>query len=741
MPILFNSLRFRLILLVLIATLPAIVLTIISGFEQRALTRNVVQDDALRVARLASSHQEAQIEGARQLLIALAHLPQVRSLEPEICNPLFEELAGSYPQYTSIRVSDAEGDIFCSSSPDWIGLSIAGIPYYQQTHQTGAFVVGDFLIGMVSNQSILPFTYPIFDDNEQISGLVIATMNLDWMMELARSVDLPEESVIMMVDSRGAVLARYPEQEPFIGRIMPEAGIIQTILQGAYEGYAETEGVDGRSRLFAFTSLSGLLPEGSYITVGIPTSMAYAEANYTLSRNLLTLSFVTLLALAIAWVSSDRFVFRNIDGLVKVTRQLAGGDMRARAAVISGPEEISYLARSFNYMANTVEQRDNQIRQAEAKYRTLIEQVPAITYAVQIGPNPSTTFISPQVEKYFGYQPAEWINNPQLWLDIIHPEDRPEVEEKILESRRSGDFYEAEYRLKTKKGQYLWVQDNALPVKDTTGQPLFVQGLLIDINSRKNTEAALQEYNVKLERSNRELQDFAYIASHDLQEPLRKIQAFGERIETKYGGELGDVGKDYLKRMQQSAARMQNLINDLLSYSRVTSKANPFVKIDLNKVLKDVLGDLGERFKATGGKAEVYDLPEIEADPIQMRQLLQNLVSNALKFHKPDTSPIIKIHCQMKDHHNGRKNPHIQLFVEDNGIGFDEKYLDRIFQPFQRLHGRLDYEGSGIGLAICRKIVERHTGSITAKSTPGEGTTFIITLPLFQTVSRKEFIA
>jgi signal transduction histidine kinase len=186
---------------------------------------------------------------------------------------------------------------------------------------------------------------------------------------------------------------------------------------------------------------------------------------------------------------------------------------------------------------------------------------------------------------------------------------------------------------------------------------------------------------------------------------------------------------------------MQNLINDLLSYSRVTSKANPFVKIDLNKVLKDVLGDLGERFKSTGGKADVYDLPEIEADPIQMRQLLQNLVSNALKFHKPGTSPVIKIHCQMNDHHNGRKNQHIQLFVEDNGIGFDEKYLDRIFQPFQRLHGRLDYEGSGIGLAICRKIVERHTGSITAKSTPGEGTTFIITLPLFQTVSRKEFIA
>jgi PAS domain S-box-containing protein len=344
------------------------------------------------------------------------------------------------------------------------------------------------------------------------------------------------------------------------------------------------------------------------------------------------------------------------------------------------------------------------------------------------------------VAEYFGYDPYEWIQTPELWFENIHPDDRQEVQEKIQVSRHQGLSYEAEYRLKSKWGRYLWVQDSALPVKDISGKTLFLQGILIDITSRKNTEEALQEYNVKLERSNRELQDFAYIASHDLQEPLRKIQAFGERIETKYGEGLGDVGRDYLKRMQQSAARMQNLINDLLSYSRVTSKANPFVKTDLNKVLKEVLGDLGERFKSTGGKAEVHELPEIEADPVQMRQLLQNLVSNALKFHQPNTPPVIKIYCQLDDQQNGRNNRNIQLLVEDKGIGFDEKYLDRIFQPFQRLHGRLEYEGSGIGLAICRKIVERHSGRITAKSTPGAGTTFIITLPIYQTATRKEFI-
>jgi PAS domain S-box-containing protein len=737
----FNSLRFRFIFLVLIAAIPAIILTIYTGFEQRSIARRSSQDDALRIARLVASHHAAQIEGARQLLIALARLPQIHSLDGEICNPILQELAPLYPQYTSIRVTDANGRVMCSSLQDQRGMSLANRPYFQDTIQTGAFTVGDFMIGTTTEQSIVPFSYPFFGENDQFMGMVVATMSLDWLIELARDVDLPELSAILMVNSEGTILARYPDPEIFIGRTVPEAHLIQLILQTSYEGFAEMEGIDGIERLFAFNSLAGLLHEGAYISVGIPTSIAYAEANYILTRNLLLLGMVTLIALAIALLSSDRLIFRSIRGLVEVTRSLASGQMKARAEENTGPEEINYLARSFNYMANTIEHRDLEIRQAEAKYRNLIEQIPAITYILEIGADSSFSFISPQIETFLGYKPSEWTDNPKLWLEIIYLEDRTDLKEYILESRRSGLAYEAEYRLKSKSGEYLWIQDKAVPVLDIRGKPLFLQGILTDITNRKKTEEALKDYNVKLERSNRELQDFAYIASHDLQEPLRKIQAFGERIETKYGDSLGDVGIDYLKRMQQSAARMQNLINDLLSYSRVTSKANPFIKTDLNRVIKDVLGDLGERFKATSGRAEVKDLPEIEADPVQMRQLLQNLVSNALKFHQNDNPPVVKIYSQVKQHHNGRNNQHVQLFIEDNGIGFNEKYLDRIFQPFQRLHGRLEYEGSGMGLAICRKIVERHNGSITAKSTPEQGTTFIITLPVYQTTTRKELIA
>jgi PAS domain S-box-containing protein len=243
---------------------------------------------------------------------------------------------------------------------------------------------------------------------------------------------------------------------------------------------------------------------------------------------------------------------------------------------------------------------------------------------------------------------------------------------------------------------------------------------------------------VELARSNAELQEFAYVASHDLQEPLRKIQAFGDRLKVKYSEVLTEQGRDYLKRMQNAAERMQALINDLLTLSRVTTRAQPFVTMKLTQVVQEVLSDLEVSIQQAAGRIEVGELPILEADPIQMRQLLQNLIGNALKFYRKEEPPVIKIYSrQLTD---GERPPtqginkmeRCQILIEDNGIGFDEKYLDRIFNAFQRLHGRSEYEGTGMGLAICRKIVERHDGSITAQSLPDRGSTFIITLPLQQ---------
>lgn len=238
----------------------------------------------------------------------------------------------------------------------------------------------------------------------------------------------------------------------------------------------------------------------------------------------------------------------------------------------------------------------------------------------------------------------------------------------------------------------------------------------------------LKELNVNLERSNRELEDFAYVASHDLQEPLRKIQAFSDLLQDQYSSQLGD-GKDYLERMHKAAARMSTLIEDLLSFSRVTTKGQQFEKVDLKKVAEEVTGDLEARINDTKGIINIGELPSIHADHTQIQQLFQNLIGNALKFHKPDEPPVVTVSATTKPKTKS-KPTRVRLEIQDNGVGFDEKYLDRIFAVFQRLHGRESYEGTGIGLAVCKKIVERHDGIITAKSKLGKGTTFIVTLPL-----------
>jgi signal transduction histidine kinase len=263
---------------------------------------------------------------------------------------------------------------------------------------------------------------------------------------------------------------------------------------------------------------------------------------------------------------------------------------------------------------------------------------------------------------------------------------------------------------------------------------LKIQQIMQDM-SRSHED--LKFYAKKLERSNKELQDFASVASHDLQEPLRKIQAFSDRLRSRCALAIDDQGREYLNRIQNAAGRMQTLINDLLTYARVATKAQPFVATDLVSITREVVSDLEARIEQVNGRVVVGELPSVEADPLQFRQLMQNLIGNSLKYNRPDVPPVVSIYSHHladgpSKTHNGAAGPYCQILVEDNGIGFEEVYSEKIFAIFQRLHGRTEYEGTGVGLAVCRKIVERHGGTITARSTPGQGSTFTVTLPIRQ---------
>ncbi len=391
--------------------------------------------------------------------------------------------------------------------------------------------------------------------------------------------------------------------------------------------------------------------------------------------------------------------------------------------------EQSRLNRDLEQKSLDLE-RANEALRKEAEERSLAQELNRRLASIVkssndaiIGTDVDGTIIAwnEAAERTFGYGPEETLGRP---ITILYPPERTGDEDQLFQPVFHGKPITNHETVRlTKDGRRLEVSLHISPIKNSSGAIIVTSGIIRDISERKRAEEELREYMKKLEQSNRNLQDFAFIASHDLSEPLRKIQTFGDLLKAKGADRLGERERDYVSRMTGAANRMQEILDALLRYSRVDTKGQDFRPVKLGDLVRGATDDLEMAIRDVEAQVEIDPLPTVEGDPHQLRQLLQNLIANALKYHRAEVKPFVKIYGGTDDR-TGR------IFVEDNGIGFDEKYLDKIFQPFQRLHGKHEYPGTGIGLAICKKIIERHGGTITAKSTPGKGSTFIVTLPV-----------
>jgi signal transduction histidine kinase/CHASE3 domain sensor protein len=337
--------------------------------------------------------------------------------------------------------------------------------------------------------------------------------------------------------------------------------------------------------------------------------------------------------------------------------------------------------------------------------------------------------------KILDRDPENFMPDWASFFDNVSAEDRPSVEKFISDIRNTQEGAAIEYRIKS-NGAFKYLSLTSKP-SSTAVSVLDILGTVIDITDRKMYETQLEQNAAELKRSNEDLEQFAYVASHDLQEPLRKIRAFGDRLINRYGSKLDEQGEDYIKRMQSASTRMQTLIEDLLSFSRVSRNTEVFQSMDMNQIIAEIKDDLDIQIKMEGAHFKIGKIPSVTGEKTQIKRLFQNLINNAIKFHKPNEAPVVEVTGMTMKPQDIRQefavvlppSSYVMISVKDNGIGFDERFTEKIFNIFQRLHGRTDYEGTGIGLAICRKIVINHRGFITARSKQNVGSEFVVILP------------
>jgi PAS domain S-box-containing protein len=418
-------------------------------------------------------------------------------------------------------------------------------------------------------------------------------------------------------------------------------------------------------------------------------------------------------------------------------------DVREKAKVFRN--EKDELLRVIGSTTDITEQ--SQLYRDLASYKAMKqENEEFLDYGTwEVDGRTNVFFWSDGMYRLFGYNPDTDKNkvavSEALYQKHMNEEDFERSKafiESVIAGKERPENFVTEYEIKTSDGNIKRIETSGKLFYDDTGKWIKTIGTSRDVTRIRQYQSSLEEKIKDLDRSNKELEEFAYVASHDMNEPLRKITTFIERLENKYKPELGEDGQLYLNRISASVENMRHLIDTLLEFSRTARSNQPFMQVDLNAIIKEVQTDLELKIEETSATLQIDALPVIEAIPSQMKQLFDNLLNNSIKFRKTDIHPIITIRClrlsrrQKELHRLDTANTWYKIDFSDNGIGFEPEYKQRIFQIFQRLHGKTEYPGSGIGLAICKKIIDQHKGLIYATGEPDNGATFTIILPEHQ---------
>lgn len=534
-----------------------------------------------------------------------------------------------------------------------------------------------------------------------------------------------------LVDANGVVVAALSRTD--IGRTLEEA--LSEEATGLREGLMHAiRGDAGRisvDRPLEDRALVGYAPlqSGQSFVVRLDLERPLA-ARIADSRAVLRNQSATMLALAVLlWGVLHVVWFRRARHLKATVDAIGGGRLDARAR-LAGRDEIAFIGAAVDRMAAELEAR----RADELRLSTLINRSPVVAIEWANQPGWPVVFVSDGVARW-GYAREQFLGSELVYSDLIHPEDRDRIEAEVAIHLRDGpDDYRQEYRLLTADGDWIWVDDRTWLSRDEAGKVMLIHGVLLDITRQKRAEEALRTLNreleqrvgertAELEAAVRELESFSYSVSHDLKAPLRGIDGYSQLLRTEYGDALDAEAQQFIANIRSGVTQMHQLIEDMLAYSRMERRALEPQLVDL----AELVGAVVQAGLAEGeGRSILVDdrVPSLRmhVDREGLTMVLRNLIENALKFSRHAEEARIEVGAR-------EEAEHVVLWVRDNGIGFDMKYHDRIFDIFQRLHRAEDYPGTGIGLALVKKAVARMKGRVRAESAPGEGAIFYLELP------------
>jgi len=773
------SLRVRLFLLVLLAVLPAAALILYTGWEQRRHAATEAQADALRLTRLAASEHQRLIEGAHQLLLALAQLPSVRSRDAAGCSALFADLLKQYPRYANLGASTRDGEVFCSALPRRGPINNADRAYFRLALQSRDFAAGEYQIGRITGKASLNFGYPALGPAGRVHAVVFVALDLAWLNELATTAQLPPGASLTVLDRTGVILARYPAPGEWIGRALPDTSPLQAIL-AQREGVGEATDLDGGASFVAFAPLGRSPASGDvFVRVGIPKQAVFVQANRVLGRNLAGLGLVAGLALVAAWLGGKAFVVGPVRALAKATERLAAGDLHSRVAT-GGADELGALARSFNTMADRLQaaydQLAKQIKELERGQEQLsilrdidrkilsgvalpdllqgaldaFTRLAGSGSSVLVTADPETRVLRPVTavaadleglrQYYATVQPRVGegggglaiATGQAVWSEDISQDPRWERLRQPLLAR--GIRAVLAMPLVT-DGAVLgavtlgYPEPRDLPRDEILALQSFANQLAVAFEQARLRQEAEERW--RLEVASRHKSEFLASMSHELRTPLNAIIGFSQLLQGQHAGLLNEKQASYVQHVWNAGRHLLQLISDVVDIAKVEAG-----KFDLRlealpvaETLADILviaGGLAKQ-KAEEVKTDIApDLPPLRADPVRFKQILFNLLSNAVKF-TPEQGQITL---------SARRAPTdgslLEIRVTDTGAGIRAEDLPRVFQEFVQLdttqHKR--HEGSGLGLSITKKLVELHGGRIWAESEgEGRGSTFTVVLP------------